>query len=169
MDRTQKQQAVAELKEAFSSASTVIITHYRGMSVAEITALRQSARKNGAKVKVTKNTLAQIAANDSGLAAITELFTGPTVITYSTNVVAAAKTVVDYAKNNEKLVIVGGVADGKALDEAGVRTLASTPSLDQSRAKLVGLLQAPASQLLRLLQTPGGQVVRVIAAHAKQE
>ena len=168
MDRTQKQQAVAHLKDIFSSASTVVVTHYRGMSVDEVNTLRGEARKNGANVKVTKNTLAKIAANDSNFSLLDDMFSGPTAITFSEDAVAAAKTVVDFAKDNEKLVIVGGAYDGTQLDEAGVKALAKTPSLEESRAKLVGLLQAPASALIGLLQAPGGQVARVIGARGQQ-
>lgn len=165
--RTQKADSIADLKNTFAGAQTVVVAHYHGLTVDQINKFRAAARKNGAKVRVAKNTLAKIAANDSGLASIEGLFAGPTVITVSEDPVAAAKTVADFAKDHEKLVILGGAYEGQALDEAGVRSLANMPTLDQSRAKLVGLLQAPASQLLRLLQTPGGQVARVIGAHAK--
>lgn len=168
LNRTQKAQAIDKLKETFSGASTVVVTHYHGLSVKDMNNFRASARKNGAKVQVAKNTLASAAANDSGLADIQDLFKGPTVITVSEDAVAAAKTVVDFAKANEKLVILGGAYNGQALDANGVKTLASTPSLDESRGRLVGLLQAPASQLLRLFQTPGGQVARVLAAYAEK-
>ncbi len=168
MERAQKQDAVKELQEIFGSSNTVVVTHYRGMSVDEITELRLKAREQGARVKVSKNSLAKIAANDGNFALISELFTGPTAIAYSEDVVAAAKVTVDFAKDNEKLVILGGAVDGKELDEAGVKALAKTPSLDESRAKLVGLLQAPASALVGLLQAPGGQVARVLNARGQQ-
>jgi len=169
MDRLQKKETVATLKEVFTGASTVVVTHYRGMTVAETTRLRQEARKQGATVKVTKNTLARIAANDTAFDGISDLFTGPTAIAYSDDAVAAAKAIVDFAKDNDKLVIVGGSIDGKLLDEAGVKALAGTATLDESRAKIVGLLQAPASKIASVLQAPGGQVARVISAYSSKD
>ncbi len=168
MDRSQKSQAVTSLKDEFSSAASVVVVHYRGMTVEEITDLRAKARENGTKIKVTKNTLAKIAANDTQFTQLSDSFSGPTALAISQDAVAAAKTVVAYAKDNEKLIIVSGAVDGKVLDESGVQALAKTPSLDESRAKLVGLLQAPASALVGLLQAPGGQVARVVAARGGQ-
>jgi large subunit ribosomal protein L10 len=168
MDRSQKSNAVAALKENLAEATSVVVCHYRGLTVEEITDLRAKARANGATIKVTKNTLAKIAANDTPFQELSESFAGPTALAISDDAVAAAKTVVEFAKNNEKLIIVSGAVDGKILDESGVKTLASTPSLDESRAKLVGLLQAPASALVGLLQAPGGQVARVISARGEQ-
>ncbi len=166
MQQQQKQQVVEELKQALGGASSVVIVHYHGMNVDRMTQLRDAARKNGAAVRVTKNTLARIAANDSDLTALADLFSGPTAIAYSEDAVASAKTIVDFAKEEEALVIVGGALDGKALGPAEVKALASTPSLESSRAKIVGLLQAPASKLASVVQAPGGQVARVIGAYA---
>ncbi len=168
MDRLQKQNAVTELKEVFTSATTVIVTHYRGMSVGEVSELRTAAKQNGANVKVTKNTLAKIASNDTSFEGLKDYFTGPTAISYSEDAVAAAKVVVDFAKDNEKLVVIGGSFNGQALDESQVKALADTPSLDESRAKVVGLLTAAAGNLTRLVQTPGGNVARTIKARSEQ-
>jgi len=166
VDRSQKQQAVSDLKEVFDNSNTVVVTHYRGMTVDEMTELRNKARDAGAKIKVTKNKLAKIASNDTDFACLTDFFSGPTAIAYSDDAVAPAKTIVDFAKENEKLVIVGGAIDGISLDEAGVKSLANTPSLDESRGKIVGILTAPASAIVRTIVAPAGQVARVINAHA---
>ncbi len=168
MDKTQKKQAVAALKETFENANTVVVTHYRGMDVLETNNLRGKARENGAAVRVTKNSLAKLAANDTQFAELSDMFTGPTAIASSEDAVAAAKVVVDFARDNEKLVIIGGSYEGKILDESGVKALAKTPSLDESRAKIVGLLQAPAGKLASVLQAPAGQVARVIGARGAQ-
>ena len=169
MDRSQKQQAVADLKEVFTTAGTVIVTHYRGLTVDEMNEFRGKARENGASVKVTKNTLAKIAANDANLSVLSEFLTGPTAITYSEDEVAAAKVAVAYAKDNEKLTIIGGIVNGDSLDESGIKQLASTPSLDESRGKIVGLLTASAAKLASVIQAPAGQVARTIGAYASKE
>lgn len=166
--RTQKQDDVTSLKEQFASASTVVVTHYHGMSVAEVSELRKVARKAGVDIRVSKNTLAKIAANETNVAVISNLFKGPTAFAISEDAVAAAKVVADFANGNEKLKIIGGTIDGRALDEAGVQALAKTPSLDQSRAKLVGLLLAPAQRIATVLQAPASQLARVCAERGKQ-
>lgn len=167
--RTQKKESVDTLAEVFNTSQTVIVTHYRGMSVSEMSELRQKTHESGATFRVTKNTLAKIAANDTPFEGVSDLFSGPTAIAASEDAVAAAKAVVEFAKDNEKLIIVGGAVDGTVLDEAGVKALASTPSLNESRAKLVGLLNAPASRLATVLQAPAGQVARVIGARSQKE
>lgn len=168
MDRIQKQSAVGELKNIFTTASTVVVTHYRGMTVGEITELRKKARENGTKIKVTKNTLAKIASNDTDFSGLANFFGGPTAIAYSDDAVAAAKTVVDFSKENEKLIIVGGAFAGQMLDENAVKNLAKTPSLDTSRGKIVGLLTAAAGNIARVVQTPSGNIARVLSAYSEQ-
>ena len=169
MERAQKERAVASLKDTFKTANTVVILHYRGLNVDETTELRKKARKNGASVTVTKNTLARMAANDTEFDTLSDMFAGPTAIATSEDAVAAAKVVVDFAKDNEKVVIIGGSASGELLDESGVKALAKTPSLDESRAKIVGLLSASASDLVGLLNAPSGQLARVFSARGSQE
>ncbi len=168
MERSQKQEAVASMKEMFASSGTVVVTHYRGMSVGEMTELRKKARENDAFIRVTKNTLAKLAANDTQFDGMSDMFQGPTAVAYSQDAVAAAKAVVEFAKENEKLVIIGGSIDGALLDVLGIESLAATPSLDSSRGKIVGLLNAPASRIATVLSAPGSQVARVISAHASQ-
>ena len=168
MDRAQKEAVVEELGQIFTDSGVVVVSHYVGLTVAEMQDYRARMRNVGGSVRVTKNKLAKIALEGTPCEGVKDLLTGMTVFAYSEDPVAAAKATQDFAKDNEKLIIVSGAVDGKILDESGVKTLASTPSLDESRAKLVGLLQAPASALVGLLQAPGGQVARVISARGEQ-
>ncbi|MCP5362029.1 MAG: 50S ribosomal protein L10 [Hyphomicrobiales bacterium] len=165
MNRQQKKDFVAAMKDSLNEAVSAVVIHYRGLSVAEITELRNKARENGTTVKVTKNSLTKIAANDTKFAGLAEYLSGPTAIAYSQDAVAAAKTVVDFAKDNEKLEILGGALDEKILDASGVKQLASMPSLDESRAKIIGLINAPASKLASVVQAPAGQLARVFSAY----
>ena len=167
VDRNGKSELVASLKGTFKEASLVVVTHNQGMTVAETTELRRKTRSAGASFRVTKNRLTKLALAGTKFEGLGKLFTGPTAIAYSKDPVAAAKVVVDFAKGNEKLVIVGAALGDKVLDVEGVKALASLPSLDQLRAKLLGMIQSPATRVASVLKAPGGQVARVIAAHAK--
>lgn len=169
MLRAQKVETVENLRGVFSDAGAVIVTHYQGLSVAEITDLRRQMRDAGARFRVTKNRLAKIAMADTAYAPLTDLFTGPTGIAFSSDPLAAPKAAVTFAKRNEKLVIIGGGLGDHLLSAQEVRALAELPSLDELRAKLIGLITTPASRLVGLLQAPGGQIARVLAAHAEQE
>lgn len=166
MDRNQKTQSVAELNGLFADAGAVIVAHYSGLSVAEMNDLRTRMRNAGAQFKVAKNRLARRALEGTPVAGISDLFTGPTGIGYSDDPVAAPKVLVSYAKENEKLVILGGAAVGAVLDLEGVKTLAELPSLDELRGKIIGLLQAPATKIAGVLQAPAGQLARVLWAYA---
>ena len=167
MDRAQKQLLTASLHEDLASTVCVVITHQTGLSVAEVTQLRRQMRGAGARYRVTKNRLVRRALEGTPFAGLAPLFTGPTAIAFSRDPVAAAKAAVEYANRNTKLTIVGGGLSGQLLDEAAVKALATLPSLDELRGKLIGLLNAPATKLAALLQTPGGQLARVLAAHAE--
>ena len=169
MDRSQKEALVASMHSVFEDAAMVVVTHYSGLTVADMTNLRFRMLEAGASFKVTKNRLTRLALAGTKFEGIADLFTGPTAIAYSADPVAPAKVVTDFAKGNDKLMIVGGALGEKQLDEAGVRALASLPSLDESRAKLVGLLQTPASRLVGVLGAPGGQVARVINAYSQKD
>jgi len=169
VDRAQKREAVAELNAVFSSTSSVIVTHYSGLSVAEITDLRQQMQAAGATFKVTKNRLTKLALDGTLYAPLTDLFTGPTGIAYSDDPVAPAKVAVNFAKSNEKLIVLGGGMGDKQLDVNGVKALASLPSLDALRGKLVGLLQAPATKLAGVIQAPASQLARVLSAQGSKE
>ena len=170
MDRAQKQESIESLKSVFNDAGAVVVTHYMGLTVAEMTDLRLRLRKEGAAIKVVKNTLA-LKALDGKLGDKGEkLFTGPVAIAYGPDAVSAAKVAVAYAKENDKFKLVGGVLDQtNVLDEAGVRALATLPSLDELRGKLIGLLQAPATKIAGVLQAPAGQLARVFNAYATKD
>ncbi len=168
MDRTQKQKLVASLKELFGGANLVVITRQSGLTVAESTQLRRQMREAGASFKVAKNRLARLALEGTKFVELGPMFTGPTAIAVSQDPVAAAKVVVDFAKTNEKLVVVGGSLDGQTLDVDAVKSLAALPSLDELRARLVGMLQTPATRVARVLNAPASQVARVIAAYAEK-
>lgn len=168
MNRAEKTQAIQDLNQNMASAASAVVLHYRGMTVAEITTLRRNARKEGVTLKVMKNTLARLAVKDTKFDGLKAYLKGPTALAYSNDEIAAAKTIVNFAKKNEKLVVIGGIVGENLLDEAGVKSLASLPSLNESRAQLLGLLMAPASRIASILQAPGGQVARVISAHANK-
>ena len=168
MDRTQKEELVATLNKTFDEAEMVVVTHYSGLTVAEITDLRDRIREAGAKFKVTKNRLTRLALKNTKFEGISDLFSGPTAIAYSNDPVAAAKISVDFSKNNDNLVVLGGALGSERLDADDVKALATLPSLDELRGKIVGLLQAPASKIAQVLQAPGGQVARVISAYSEQ-
>jgi large subunit ribosomal protein L10 len=169
VDRTEKEALVSSFRQVFQESTVVLVTHYSGMTVGEMTDLRGRLRKAGANFKVTKNRLTRIALEDTNFKSLADLFTGPTGIAFSTDPVAAAKVAVNYAKDNEKLVILGGAFNGQLLDVARIKTLAELPSLDELRAKLVGMIQTPATRIAGIMAAPAGQVARVIGAYAKKE
>ena len=168
MDRSQKEELVASMHDAFEGAASVVVTHYTGLTVAEVTDLRAKMRDAGASFKVTKNRLIRLALKDTAYEGIADLFTGPTAMAYSADPVAPAKVAVEYAKKNEKLIVIGGAMGENTLDIDGVKSLAALPSLDELRAKLAGLLTQPAAKIASVLQAPGGQVARVISAKSQQ-
>ncbi|MBB4212402.1 LSU ribosomal protein L10P [Rhodothalassium salexigens DSM 2132] len=169
MDRAQKRELVSDLHDVFSSAGVVVVTHYSGLSVAQMTDLRSRMRDAGASFKVTKNRLTRLALADTPVESVSDLFTGPTAIGVSDDPVAAPKVLAKFAKENDKLIILGGALGETRLDEAGVKALAELPSLDELRGKLVGLLQTPASRVAQVLQAPGGQVARVLSAYSEKD
>lgn len=168
MDRAQKSELVTTLNEVFSNAGVIVVAHYSGLTVAEMTDLRRRMREAGGHVRVAKNRLAKRALEGTEVAGISDLFSGPTCVAYSEDPVAAPKVAVNFAKDNEKLVILGGSMGATVLDTNGVKSLASLPSLDELRGKLVGLLQAPAGKIARTLNAPAGQLARVFSAKGQQ-
>ena len=168
MSRKQKEAEVQELNERFTNDETVVVTHYSGLTVAEMSDLRAQLRAEGASFKVTKNALAKRAIEGTKFEAIADMFTGPTGVATSVDPVAAAKVVQKYAKGNDKLIIMGGAMGTKVLDVDGVKALASMPSLDEIRGKLVGLLVAPATKIARVLQTPAQLMVGVTKAYGEK-
>jgi large subunit ribosomal protein L10 len=167
VDRTQKEELVKSLQQVLADTVCVVVAHQSGLNVAEATQLRRQVRSAGAGFRVTKNRLMRRALTGTAFEPLSALFTGPTAIAFSRDPVAAAKVVVQFANRNDKLTIIGGGLAGQPMDAAEVRELASLPSLDELRGKLVGLLQAPGTRLAVVLQAPGGQVARVLAAHAE--
>jgi len=168
MSRGQKKDEVARLKERFSEEEVVIVTHYSGLSVEQVTDLRSKLRAEGANFKVTKNTLARLALEGTRFQHIADMFTGPTGIATSKDPVAVAKVTQSFAKENEKLVILGGAMGEKKLSTAEVDQLSKLPSLDELRAKIVGLLVAPATKVARVLQAPAQQMVGVTKAYGEK-
>ena len=168
MDRAKKQELTATLHHDLSETVCVVVTHQTGLSVAEVTQLRRQMRSAGASYRVTKNRLVRRALEGTPFAELAPLFTGPTAIAFSQDPVAAAKAAVEYANRNTKLTVIGGGLSGQTLDAAAVKALATLPSLDELRSKIIGLLNAPATKLAVLLQTPAGQLARVVAAHSEQ-
>ena len=166
MDRSQKADLVAELKQVFAETSVVVITRNLGLSVAQSTDLRLRMRDAGAQFKVAKNRLALIALDGTRYQPIGEMLTGPTALATSFDPVAAAKVAVDFAKTTDKLEIVGGAMGDTVLDVNGIRALAELPSLDALRATLIGLVQAPASKIARTINEPGAMLARVFGAYA---
>lgn len=169
MDRSQKADAVAQLNAVFNEVGVVVVTRNLGMTVAQSTALREKVREAGASYKVAKNRLAKLAIADTDYVGIGDFLTGPTAIATSVDPVAAAKAVVDFAKTTDKIEIVGGAMGSQVLNADGVKALASMPSLDELRAKLVGLVQAPATKIAQLSTAPAAKLARVFGAYAAKD
>lgn len=169
MDRTQKSESVAQLNAVFSEAGVVVVTRNLGLSVAQSTDLRAKMRDAGATYKVAKNTLAKLALKNTAYTGLDEYLSGPTALAYSADPVAAAKAVVDFAKTTDRMEIVGGSMGGQLLNEAGVRALATMPSLDELRGTLVGLINAPATKIARVVNEPAAKLARVFAAYGNKQ
>ena len=169
MDRAEKEQLVTTLSEVFKTTSVVVVAHYSGLTVAQLSKLRRQMKAEGATVKVAKNRLVKIALDGSDVAHVGALMKGPTLIAYSSDPVAAPKVAVEFAKGNDKFVILGGAMGKTALNADGVKALATMPSLDELRAKLVGLIQAPATKIAQLTTAPAAKLARVFGAYAKQD
>jgi large subunit ribosomal protein L10 len=167
VDRAQKQKVVDGLREVLADTTCVVVTRQSGLSVAEITQLRRQMRGAGANFRVTKNRLARRALAGTRFEPLSPLFTGPTAIAFSRDAVAAAKIAVEFANRNDKLTIVGGGLAGRQIDAAAVKELASLPSLDELRGRLIGLLGTPASRIAAVLQAPAAQLARLLSAHAE--
>lgn len=168
MDRSQKEELVASLHQTFSEMNLVVVTQQSGMTVAEASDLRRKMLEAGASYKVTKNRLTRLALEGTKYEALKELFTGPTAIAVSDDPVAAAKVCVEFAKANDKLTIVGGAMGETTLDPDAIKALATLPSLDELRGKLIGVLQAPATKVAGVVQAPASQLARVFSAFGSQ-
>jgi large subunit ribosomal protein L10 len=168
VDRTEKEELVSQMPQVFEDSAIVVVARYSGFTVAEMGELRTQVRDAGANFKVTKNRLTRLALDGTKFKGLEDLFTGPTAIAYSDDPVAAAKATVNFAKTNEKLVVLGGALGEDILDVNAVKAVATLPSLDEIRGKIVGLLNAPATKIAGVVQAPAGQLARVISAHSKQ-
>ena len=168
MERAEKREVVTALHDVFAKTGVVVVAHYAGLTVADMTRLRSDMRSAGGQVKVAKNRLVKLALEGTDAKGIADLLKGPTCLAFSADPIAAPKVAVKFAKGNEKFVILGGAMGAQVLDANGVSSLASLPSLDELRAKLIGLLQAPASKIARTLNEPGAQLARVFGAYGNK-
>jgi len=169
VERAAKRELVTTLSDVFSNTSVVVVAHYSGLTVADMQKLRAQMKQAGATVKVAKNRIARIALDGTDVASISELLKGPTLLCYSDDPVAAPKVAVAFAKTNDKLVILGGAMGTTALNPDRVKALASMPSLDELRAKIVGLVNAPATKIAQVVNAPAAKLARVFGAYAKSE
>lgn len=169
MDRAEKQALIGTLQGVFQTSAVVVVAHYSGLTVAQMQKLRREMKAAGATVKVAKNRLAKIALDGTDVATIAPLLKGPTLIAYSSDPVAAPKVAVDFAKGHDKFVILGGAMGKTSLNADGVKALATMPSLDELRAKLIGLINAPATKVAQVVSAPASKLARVFGAYAKRD
>ncbi len=169
MERAEKREVVTALHDVFAKTGVVVVAHYAGLTVAQMTKLRSEMRSAGGQVKVAKNRLVKLALEGTDAKGVTDMLKGPTCLAYSVDPVAAPKVAVKFAKANEKFVILGGAMGTTVLDAKGVNTLADLPSLDELRSTLIGLIQAPATKIARTLSEPGAQLARVFGAYGNKE
>ena len=169
MDRAEKKELVTSLHDVFKDTGVIVVAHYAGMTVAQMTDFRKRIKEAGGSVKVAKNRLAMIALKETDAEPIANLFKGPTCVAYSKDPIAAARIAVKYSRENDKLVILGGAMGATVLDATGVKAQADLPSLDELRAKLMGLIKAPAEKLVRTINEPAAQLVRVMQARVDKE
>jgi len=169
LDRTEKREFVTSLATVFAETSAVVVTLNKGLTVAEVTNLRRRMREAGATFRVAKNRLATLALDGTRFEGLKPLLKGPTALAWSRDPVAVAKTAIEFARTNDRFVVLGGAIPGQMLDVAGIKALSELPSLETLRAGLLGMLQTPATRIASILQAPGGQVARVLAAYAKKD
>ena len=168
MNRSEKKDFVTKIRDDFSNSSTIIVTHYSGLSVKEIEELRKAMRTNGAKFKVTKNSLTKLALANTQIETIADLFNGPTAVAYSSYSILPAKVVVEYEKKFKNFKIIGGAFEGEKVGEEKIKFLASLPTLEEIRSKLIGLLITPVRKIASILQAPAGQLVRLVDLRSKE-
>jgi large subunit ribosomal protein L10 len=169
LERAEKRDVVTALHDVIAKTGVVVVAHYAGLTVAQMTRLRSDMRSAGGQVKVAKNGLVKLALEGTDAKGIADLLKGPTCLAYSADPIAAPKVAVKFAKANEQFVILGGAMGTTVLDAKGVNSLADLPSLDELRGKLISLIQAPASKIARTLNEPGAQLARVFAAYGNKE
>ncbi|MDA4843877.1 50S ribosomal protein L10 [Hoeflea poritis] len=169
MERAEKREFVSALNEVFKTSGSIVVAHYAGLSVAQMSDLRSRMREAGGTVKVAKNRLAKIALQGTESEGISSLFQGQTVIAYSDDPVTAPKVAVEFSKSHENLVVLGGAMGATELDADGVKALASLPSIDELRAKIVGMINTPATRIAQVVGAPAGQLARVVNAYAQKD
>lgn len=169
VDRAEKHEFVTGLNEVFKSTGSVVVAHYAGLTVAQLNDYRSKMRAAGGSVKVAKNRLAKIALQGTESASIADLFKGMTIIAYAADPVVAPKVTVEFAKTNDKLIVLGGAMGSTGLNADGIKALASMPSLDELRARIVGMISTPATRIVRLINAPAGQLARVFGAYARKD
>jgi large subunit ribosomal protein L10 len=169
MNRTEKKEWVGDVNSILGDAEIVIVAHYKGLTVAEMSALRNKVRASGAGFRVTKNRLTKLALAGTSYEPLKDMFKGPTAVAWSSDPVSAAKVIADFAKDNEKLVMLGGAFGKQMLDQAGIKQLASLPSLDELRSRIIAMINTPATRIAGVLQAPAGQLARVFGAYAAKE
>ena len=169
MERAEKRELVTELNGVFAGAGSVVVAHYTGLTVAQLSDLRKKMRAAGGSVKVAKNRLIKIALQGTKSEGMSDLFIGQTLIAYSDDPIAAPKVAVDFAKINDKLVIIGGAMGTTMLNDAGIKSLATMPSINELRAKLVGMISTPATRIASVLSAPAGQIARVLNAYSQKD
>ncbi len=166
MLRSEKRDFVLELEDVYKQSGSVIVTHYHGLTVKQLTSLRRDLRAQDAKFKIVKNTLSKIAADKADIGSIATLLSGPTAIAYSKDPLAAAKTVVKFAKTNERLKIIGGIVNHQVFNTQEIQLLAELPSLDELRSKIISLIEAPATKIVGVLKAPASKFARLFQAYA---
>ncbi|MFD0917443.1 50S ribosomal protein L10 [Pseudahrensia aquimaris] len=169
MDRAEKAEFVTAIKSELTGAGSIVVAHYAGLTVADMTELRSAMRDAGGTVKVAKNRLVKLALEGTEAEHMAPLFQGQTLIAYAEDPVAAPKAAAEFAKKNDKLVLLGGAMGATSLDQAGVKALATLPSLDELRGKLIGMITTPAQRIAMITKAPAGQVARVIGAYSSKE
>jgi large subunit ribosomal protein L10 len=169
VERAEKAELVASLNAVFKTTGSVVVSHNLGLTVAQVNDLRGRMAKAGATVKVAKNRLAKLALDGTPAKEMGDLFRGPTMVAYAADPVVAPKIATEFARQNDKFVVLGGTLGGSRLDAQGVKALADLPSLDELRARLVGMIQTPATRLAVVLQAPGSQLARVLKAYADKD
>jgi len=169
LDRTEKRAFVAELADVFAATSMVVVTQNKGMTVADVTKLRVKMRAAGATYKVAKNRLALLALDGTNFDGISPLLKGPTALAWSRDAVAVSKAAIEFAKTNDKFVVLGGALGSQTLNADGIKALSELPSLDTLRAGLLGMISTPATRIAGVLAAPGAQIARVLAAFADKD
>jgi large subunit ribosomal protein L10 len=169
VDRAEKKELVSSLNGVFTNAGVVVVAHYSGLTVAQMQDLRKQMKAAGATVQVAKNRLAKIALVGTDVASIDGLLKGPTLLAYSKDPVSAPKVATEFAKKNDKLVVLGGAMGTTHLTPDSVKALAALPSLNELRAKIIGLVQAPATKIAQIVTAPASKLARVFGAYATQD